>query len=75
MIDWIFDHVEWFGGAFILFFVLLFYFLFVEMGKDCENNKRLMNQCMSDGHKEYECVSMLRRNSSSTVIPVVVPIR
>lgn len=24
------------------------------------NDARLKDECMSDGHKEYECVSMLR---------------
>lgn len=31
---------------------------------------RLLKQCMDDGKKEYECVSMLRRDSP-TVVHVV----
>ena len=35
--------------------------------------KRLMQQCIDDGRKEYECYSMLRSNVPSTVVvPLVV---
>lgn len=27
-------------------------------------HKRLMQQCMDDGHKEYECYSMLKDNAT-----------
>lgn len=36
-------------------------------------NDRLLVQCMDDGKKEYECVSMLRRNRD-TVVPIPIPI-
>jgi len=35
---------------------------------DWHNNQRLMAQCQADGHKEYECVSMLRDNRPTTVV-------
>lgn len=41
-----------------------------------ERKEVLMQQCLSDGRKEYECESILRGSSSSHVpIPIVVPIR
>lgn len=38
--------------AFIAFFIILF----------SKSESRLMNQCMADGRKEYECTAMLRQN-------------
>lgn len=37
---------------------------------DTQNTNRLMEQCMQDGHKEYECVGILR-NSNTQIIPVI----
>ena len=38
------------------------------------DDDRLMAQCLGDGRKEYECVSMLKHNSSNTtVMPVYIP--
>lgn len=34
-------------------------------------HSRLMAQCMADGKKEYECVSMLR-TETNVVMPVVI---
>ena len=40
---------------------------------DKEHNK-LLSQCLSDGHKEYECESLLKKCSSgSAIIPIIVP--
>ena len=35
---------------------------------------RLMAQCMADGKKEYECVSILRKPQGSVIpIPIIIP--
>lgn len=36
--------------------------------KDNARYQQLMNQCLSDGRKEYECVGILRGNRSNTII-------
>ena len=63
---------------FIFVFIGAFLFLFVFTAclvsvwvKDYD---RLMDQCMSDGHKEYECVSMLRSERSTYVAPMPIVI-
>lgn len=33
-----------------------------------QNDARLKAQCLADGHKEYECVSMLRQNSNTFIM-------
>lgn len=33
---------------------------------------RLKKECMADGHKEYECVAMLRNNYQP--VPIVTPV-
>lgn len=36
----------------------------------------LMQQCLEDGKKEYECVAMLRSGKTQVVpVPIVVPVR
>lgn len=37
---------------------------FLVVGKT-DKKRRLMIQCLSDGHKEYECESALKSNNSS----------
>jgi len=38
------------------------------------DSDRLMAQCMADGKKEYECVAMLRNNSSTIIpMPIYIP--
>lgn len=39
---------------------------------DASDRKRLMAQCLVDGHKEYECVGMLN-NGGGGMYPVIVP--
>lgn len=42
---------------------------------DTENTSRLMAQCQADGHKEYECVSMLRKSETTVVpMPIAIPV-
>ncbi len=42
--------------------------------KGLEEENRLIEQCMMDGKKEYECKALFRNgNKSSTVMPVYVP--
>jgi deoxyhypusine synthase len=71
MIEWIHDQM----GFFLIFVLacLLSFVGFMAM-KSNDNHKRLMVECMKD-RKEYECYSMLKQNTSSTIIPVVAPVR
>ena len=58
----------------IIFFVLLIGgLIYCVHGIDKEHD-RLMAECMKD-HKEYECVSMLKSNTGTTVVPMPVVIR
>lgn len=70
----VWDHIgEWLirillGALALLLIGLPFIFV-----ADCKNQNRLMGQCLADGHKEYECVSLLRREyhgTNTVVIPV-----
>lgn len=60
-----------FGGLAVLFAGLVA-LCFVASSED----DRLMKECLADGHKEYECRSMLRDNRPPppVVIPVAVPV-
>lgn len=73
MMDWFFDNVGW-----VLLAILgpLLVLIVLAMVEACKNDTRLLNQCLADGKKEYECVSMLRRPKSTTTfvpMPMVVP--
>jgi hypothetical protein len=46
-------------GAFAVLGLLMIA-LVVAACQDNQYYKRLMSECMADGHKEYECRSMLR---------------
>lgn len=35
---------------------------------------RLMVQCLSDGHKEYECHSLLDSHNQTIPVPIIIPI-
>lgn len=56
----------WMGGLLlaVIFFVGLGYLVI----SGFQNQVRLMAQCRADGHKEYECVSMLRQNSNTFIM-------
>lgn len=36
---------------------------------------KLVNQCVEDGRKEYECRAMLRNGNRVTPMPVIIPVR
>lgn len=42
---------------------------------DQRQHHALMEQCMADGHKEYECVSLLRERPSQSpmLVPLLIP--
>jgi len=44
------------------------------MQRQFANERRLMDQCLADGKKEYECRSILN-SGSTTYIPIVIPVR
>ncbi len=39
---------------------------------DTTNNHRLMQQCMADGYKEYECAPLLRGRSRAVRMPMLM---
>jgi len=43
--------------------------------RDARYEQKLMADCLADGHKEYQCVSLLRKPSSdsTTVVPIYIP--
>lgn len=47
--------------------------IFVGYGIQQKYN-RLMAQCMADGKKEYECVSMLKNDVDIVPMPIVIPV-
>lgn len=56
--DFFSEHSGWF---LLLLFVLLFAGLAVVAKEDSERREKLMAECMADGHREYQCESMLKR--------------
>ena len=72
-IDFIFDYLFFALVALLLALILVLPFLFII--KDNEKD-RLLKQCMEDGKKEYECVSLLRRqHQNMTLMPMPMIIR
>ena len=78
-----FVHYNW-PIAIVMALVVLFlaFSLFMAVRSDEKANAihdRLMQQCLDDGFKEYQCVAMLdgeaKKRSSTTVVPVFIPIR
>lgn len=66
----------YFHGKYIIIFLItisVVAFLVAVWISDTKQCHKLMNQCISDGHKEYECVSMLKRNTNQ-VVPIYMPI-
>jgi hypothetical protein len=70
---------EYIIGTFGLLVVLTIVGFAFLAKKDCEKYNRLLAQCLADGRKEYECVSMLQQSRASTStlvpIPIIVPAR
>lgn len=66
--------MENFGGFIVLIVFLSFIGLlgFAAVSEVRESN-RMMAQCMADGHKEYECHSMLDDHSSVIPMPIIIP--
>lgn len=56
-----------------LFTALLAALVETSKAKQAEHD-RLVRQCMDDGHKEYECESMLMKHEDTQLYPVVIPI-
>lgn len=66
------DFIKDFWG-FLLSIIIFLGILFVAFYCEDEKRQRLVNQCMADGRKEYECESMFRTTHSTSYIPIVVP--
>ena len=54
----------------IAIIVALIALMFTALYAAGSKRQKLMEDCMQDGHKEYECVAMLKSNES---YPIVVP--
>lgn len=63
------------GGLLLL--LVLFAIIIAAAIAGAKNDMRLMAQCIADGRKEYECAAMLKRNYTTTVVPmpVIIPTR
>lgn len=69
MMDFIADNFGWVCVGLI---ILVFGGLGWAISVDNANDNRLMAQCMADGKREYECVSLLRKPASQ-MVPVFIP--
>lgn len=65
--DLIFDNMGWICIALIALAV-------VAMFADVSYKQKLMDQCMADGKKEYECRALIKQGDT-TYIPIVIPVR
>lgn len=71
--DWFDDNLGWILLAGLSGLIVV---MFVSISETAKNDCRLLKECMNDGHKEYECVSMLRSHQSgSTIVPMPVVVR
>ena len=77
MLDTISDFLYKYGlGIIIVFTIVLIIGLVQFYTRSKQEYDRLMSQCQADGHKEYECRSMLRSGGGShTVMPMPIRIR
>ena len=66
--------MEWFIGILCTFAVLIVGAALYSDHQGVLRKRKLMMECMKDGHKEYECESMLRSNRSYVPIPIFMPI-
>lgn len=60
-------------GAVCLAAALIFFAIFKIAQSDQIEKDRLMNQCIEDGHKEYECYSAIKKEgvqNSTIFIPM-----
>lgn len=70
MSNWAFDNFWWLmGGLLALVTGAVVYAASLE----AVEHQRLMRQCVADGRKEYECLSMLKRNETAYV-PIIIPV-
>lgn len=68
--------MDWVTWSFIGFVALVFALLCLSVKFGGDEHKRLMAQCMASGRQEFECVSMLRQNSSTVVpMPIIIPMK
>lgn len=68
---WLEDHIEGVVFSVIIGLVLLLVLGLIAWNREYD---RLMAQCLQD-HKEYECRSILDGSGSTTLVPVVIPVR
>jgi hypothetical protein len=57
--------VEWVVVGAIVFLVTA---VVVIETKNSDEHQRLMQQCMEDGKKEYECAGLLKRDRPTTIV-------
>lgn len=65
--DFVFDNILLIGIALV---VVGFILMGIGFKLESDRENYLMQQCMEDGKKEYECAAIARQ--ATTVIPVVI---
>lgn len=63
--EWACDHPERVIPILCCVFIALF---ILAMWQKNTRHKALMEECLSDGNKRYQCVAMLRRNSGPILV-------
>ena len=58
----------WVGYLLLLLIVALASVGVVAIKEDTKKQKRLMSECMRDGHKEWQCHSWLKSESNDSLI-------
>jgi len=75
MMDWLED---WFPGfCLVMIAIMLIGIVLLIIGayQGIMYDRELMQKCMDDGRKEYECRSMIhgRNNNTPMPVPIIVP--
>lgn len=66
--------LDYFGWVLAGVFLVLIGLAVIGMKAEYKDLNRLMVQCLADGHKEYECASLLRRgHRGGASIPIIIP--
>lgn len=70
MDDWIAENPGWCLITLLITFATLLIILFTHEERGF---RRLMQQCLADGKKEYECHAMLDNHQRVVPMPIVIP--
>lgn len=68
------DRTEWICvSVFCAMVAALLFCLYMGVTSSIERKRFLMQQCMQDGKKEYECEAMLAGNKQIVPMPIIIP--